>query len=100
MFGAEVVGGMSMLFFAASAMDIPCCGLHSDLQRGVPIMLSCVRHRTTPLSSRRPRQGLQQEEACGPPVCCSTLILIMVSLGMGRGLSQGYTGSRPRPWPK
>src|SRR5207245_2475628 len=23
----------------------------------------------------------------------------MVSIGMGRGLSQGYTGSRPRPWP-
>ena len=27
-------------------------------------------------------------------VCCECLILIMVSLGMGRGLSQGYTGSK------
>src|ERR1700687_653739 len=34
------------------------------------------------------------------PVSFSRLILIMVSLGMGRGLSQGYTGSRSRPWPK
>jgi hypothetical protein len=30
------------------------------------------------------------------PVSSSVLILIMVSLGMGRGLSQGYAGSKPR----
>jgi hypothetical protein len=28
-------------------------------------------------------------------VGCSDLILIMVSLGVGRGQSQGYTGSKP-----
>ena len=33
-------------------------------------------------------------------VSSSLLILIMVSIGMGRGLSQGYTGSKPRSMPK
>jgi transposase len=54
------------------------------------------------LVQQRGRLGRQQtlESRHAGPVCCNAWILIMVSLGMGRGLSQGYRGSRPRPWPK
>ncbi len=43
------------------------------------------------------REGhYNSESRTADPVYFSRLILIMVSIGMGRGLSQGVTGSKPR----
>jgi hypothetical protein len=41
---------------------------------------------------RVPQQRYQQQPL---KIHTAAGLLIMVSLGMGRGLSQGYTGSRP-----
>src|SRR5262249_16388185 len=59
------------------------------------VLNAFLTERRSSAAGRGEKQNAVKKRYAGP-VCCSGLILMMVSLGMGRGLSQGYTGSKPR----
>ena len=63
---------------------------------------TCPPNDQDKLPGRLQRRHLSKSRDAGP-VNFIGLILIMVSFGMGRGLSQGYTGgirAQGMPWPK